>query len=115
MIRSMGVAPIDIPFHQLPWQQRLEFIVATMREMSSNTDPQRMVNAYIKRMRRMIPADRWMAISRRDLSAPRFRVTRSDLWENAINPWTDRGALPLLEGGLLAELIYGEEPRIIEA
>ena len=61
----------------------------------------------------MIPSDRWMAISRRDLTAPQYRVTRSDMWESPINPWKDRSSLPLLEGGLLAELIYNEEPRII--
>ena len=61
----------------------------------------------------MIPSDRWMAISRRDLNAPRYRVTRSDMWESPINPWKDRNSLPLMEGGLLAELIYNEEPRII--
>ncbi len=104
----------EIPFNELPWQQRLEFSVQTVREMSSQVDPQQMVQSYLRRVRYMIPSDRWMAISRRDLSAPRFRITRSDLWESPLNPWKDKSALPLLEGGLLAELIYNEEPRIID-
>jgi hypothetical protein len=53
----------DIPFNELPWPQRLEFTVATMREMSQQTDPQQMVQAYLRRVRYMIPSDRWMAIS----------------------------------------------------
>src|SRR4051812_6304953 len=105
--------PRDIPFNQLPWQERLQFSVDTVREMSGHTDPQQMVEAYLRRVRKMIPSDRWMAISRRDLHAPQFRITRSDMWETPLNPWRDRSKLPLLEGGLLAELIYAEEPRII--
>jgi sigma-B regulation protein RsbU (phosphoserine phosphatase) len=85
-----------------------------MRELSSQTDPHQMIQSYLRRVRIMVPSDRWMAISRRDLSAPKFRITRSDLWETPLNPWKDRSALPLMEGGLLAELIYGEEPRIID-
>src|SRR5690349_15501961 len=57
----------ETSFHDLPWPQRLDFIVEMMREMSTNTDPQVMVQAYIARMRRMVPSDRWMAVSRRDL------------------------------------------------
>src|SRR5438477_9034200 len=110
---SMSDAASITPFHQLPWEQRLDFIVAMMREMSSQTDPQTMVQTYIRRMRRMVPSDRWLAISRRDLSYPQFRITRSTLWETPVNPWENRPALPLLSGGLLAELIYDECPRII--
>src|SRR5215510_7065936 len=105
--------PPAIPFAKLPWQQRLDFIVSTMREMSSQADPHEMVQAYIKRMRTMVPSDGWMAISRRDLDSPQFRITRSTLWDQPINPWRNRSALPLLSGGLCAELIYGEQPRII--
>ncbi len=109
----MSESPAGISFPQLPWKQRLDFVVEMMREMSSNTDPQQMVQAYIRKIRVLIPADRWMAISRRDLQAPNFRITRSDMWDSPVNPWTDRNALPHLQGGLCAELIYAEEPRII--
>jgi phosphoserine phosphatase RsbU/P len=103
----------ETSFHDLPWPQRLDFIVDMMREMSTNTDPQGMVQSYIARMRRMVPSDRWMAVSRRDLQSPQYRITRSTMWETPLNPWRDRGRLPLLSGGLLAELIYAEQPRII--
>lgn len=96
------------------WRQRLDGIVATVREMSLQTDPQAMVAAYGARMRQLLPSDRFVALSRRDLLPPRYRVTRSSQWAEAINPWTQKDRLPVLEGGLLGELIYGDEPRIID-
>lgn len=86
----------------------------TMRELSLQTDPQAMVHQYYERMRQVNPhVDRRMALSRRDLTYPQFRVTRFSDWEDDINPWKEPDRLPLLSGGLLAELIYGNEPRII--
>ena len=66
-----------IPFYDLPWPQRLDFIVETMREMSSQIDPQEMVETYGRRVRYMSPADRRISISRRDLKPPEYRITRS--------------------------------------
>lgn len=96
------------------WQQRLAIIVEMMREMSRQTDPQEMVRAYGRRIRRVLPADLSMSLSRRDLAPPKYRITRCSLWEEPINPWKEKDRLPVLEGGLLGELIYGNEPRIIE-
>jgi sigma-B regulation protein RsbU (phosphoserine phosphatase) len=96
------------------WQQRLDAIVEMMREMSLQTDPQEMVRAYGERVRRLMPSDRALSLSRRDLTAPKYRITRSTTWDQTINPWKERDRLPLLEGGLLAGLIYGDEPKIID-
>jgi len=96
------------------WRGRLATIVATMRDMSRQTDPQAMVRAYGSRMRQLMPVDRSVAVSRRDLDPPRYRITRSSLWKDEINPWKEKDRLPLFEGGLLGELIYGDEPRIID-
>ena len=82
--------------------------------MSRQTDPQAMVRAYGARIRQFMPVDRSVALSRRDLEPPRYRITRSSLWKDEINPWKEKDRLPLLEGGLLGELIYGDEPRIID-
>ncbi|TVQ59294.1 MAG: stage II sporulation protein E [Phycisphaerales bacterium] len=95
------------------WRERLDHIVETMREMSRQTDPQSMVRSYGARMRRIMPVDRLVAISRRGMEAPRFMVTRDSRRAQEINPWSQRDALPVLEGGLLAELLYADEPRII--
>jgi sigma-B regulation protein RsbU (phosphoserine phosphatase) len=48
------------------------------------------------------------------LSFPKYRITRSTTWREEINPWKEKDRLPLLEGGLLSELIYGDEPQIID-
>lgn len=95
------------------WRQRLDFIVATMKEMSVQVDPQAMVRSYRERMRQLIPTDRALSLSRRGLEYPRFRVTRSTQWKAEVNPWTQKELLPLIEGGLLAELIYADAPVIL--
>jgi sigma-B regulation protein RsbU (phosphoserine phosphatase) len=96
------------------WRERLNVILATMREMSVQTDPQEMRSAYARRMRQLRKTDRSVSLSRRDLEAPRYRVTRSTTWTEDINPWKEKDRLPLLEGGLFAEWIYGNEPRIFD-
>lgn len=96
------------------WEQRLKHIVDTTREMSQQTDPQAMVRAYASRVRKLIPADRTVALSRRGLTWPEVRITRSSQWKTEVNPWKEKDKLPVLRGGLLAELIYGDEPRIID-
>jgi sigma-B regulation protein RsbU (phosphoserine phosphatase) len=96
------------------WQDRLAHIVTTMREMSRQTDPQAMVRAYGQRMRELMPTDRMVSLSRRDLESPQYRITRSSLWKDELNPWKDVSKLPLFDRGLLGELLYGDEPRIID-
>lgn len=96
------------------WEVRLARIVDLVREMSLHTDPQEMVRAYGGHMRRILPVDRSISLSRRGLEAPAVKITRSSLWEEAINPWTEPNRLPVIRGGILAELIYGDEPRIID-
>src|SRR5215213_3066251 len=103
-------AQIPTNLFALPLEERLAFVTDTMREMSEQTEPQAMVRAYSQRIRRLWPSDGYVSLSRRDLAAPRFRVTRSSVWERAgrvLNPWSQKNQIPILEGGLLAELIYG--------
>jgi HD-GYP domain-containing protein (c-di-GMP phosphodiesterase class II) len=96
-------------------QDDLSTVVALLREISRCTDPEAMVHAYAKRRNELIPIDRSVALSRRDLQAPLYRITRSDLWKQTVNPWTQKDLLPVLSGGLLGELLYGGEPRIVES
>jgi sigma-B regulation protein RsbU (phosphoserine phosphatase) len=96
------------------WRTRLDVIVATMREMSTQTDPLEMRNAYGRRMRLLRPTDRSVSLSRRDLEAPRYRITRSTTWTEDINPWKEKDRLPLLEGGLISEWIYSNEVRFFD-
>ncbi len=96
-----------------PWPERLAHIVDTMRALSRQTDPQEMVNTYGERMEGAFDADRMVSLSRRDLARPWYRITRSSTWEEDINPWLERSRLPRFESGLLGELLYADEPRII--
>jgi sigma-B regulation protein RsbU (phosphoserine phosphatase) len=96
------------------WRQRLGLIVEMVREMSLQTDPQEMVRSYAGRIRRLLPSDRSISLSRRGLTTPQYRITRSSTWQEKIDPWKEKDQLPLLAGGLLAQLIYGDEPRIID-
>ncbi len=96
------------------WRRRLDIIVDTMRQMSRETDPQGMVRTYASRIREILPTDRFIAMSRRGLEFPQYRITRSSQWSEAINPWKEKHRLPLLEGGFLGELLYGQVPRLID-
>jgi sigma-B regulation protein RsbU (phosphoserine phosphatase) len=95
-------------------RQTLDHIVETMREMSLQEDPQAMVRSYASRIRRFQKVDGFVALSRRGLEYPKYRITRSSTWEQEIDPWQEKHRLPILEGGLLGELIYGDVPRIID-
>src|SRR5262245_5494269 len=97
-------------FGENGWREQMAFVVASMREMSSQTDPQEMSRAYGRRMRTVLPVDGSLSLSRRDLAAPSYRITRSSRWQEEINPWKQKDRLPLLHGGLGAEWIYGDEP-----
>jgi sigma-B regulation protein RsbU (phosphoserine phosphatase) len=96
------------------WRDQLAMVVETMRSMSVHTDPNDMVQDYGARMEKVLRRDRLISLSRRGHEAPVFRVTRDSERVNSINPWTQRDQLPVLHGGLLAELIYGDQPRIID-
>ena len=96
------------------WRQRLAMITEMMREMSLQDDPQAMVRSYGERVRRLMPSDGWVSLSRRGLEPPRYRITRASIWTEPIDPWKQKDRLPLLEGGLLGELLHGDEPRIID-
>jgi sigma-B regulation protein RsbU (phosphoserine phosphatase) len=96
------------------WQNRLAVIVDTMREISRQTDPQAMVRIYGGRIRQLMPVDRSVSLSRRGLTFPNYRITRSTTWQENINPWKEKERLPLFAGGLLSRLIYADEPQLID-
>src|SRR6266481_3923941 len=82
------------------WRARLAHVVQTVREMSTQIDPQEMVRAYGSRMRTLIPMDRHVSLSRRGLEHPQVRITRSDLWKEQLDPWKNPDKLPVFTGGL---------------
>lgn len=96
------------------WQERLDAVYDMMHQMSRQTEPQEMVRSYIQRVSKLFPADRRLSLSRRGLESPQYRITRFSGWEDEIDPWREQHRLPLLEGGLLSELIYSNRPHIID-
>lgn len=105
---------LGLGFASAPWQTRLTSIMEMMREMSTTRDPQSMYRQYSKRVRELHPhVERRLSLSRRGLEFPHYRITRDSEWRDEINPWKQSERLPLLRGGILADLIYGNEPRII--
>ena len=98
----------------LDWHERLDITVEVMRELSLATDPQAMNQVYTRRMGELFPTSRQISLSRRRLEEPLVRVTRSSTWKSDINPWKEQHRLPVLSGGLFAQLIYNDRPRIID-
>jgi len=96
------------------WRERLSHIMETMRLLSRERDPQSMVRVYRDRLDEVSHIDRFLSISRRGLEPPLYRIARSSTWKEEIDPWTERERLPVLQGGLLGELLYGNEPRIFD-
>jgi sigma-B regulation protein RsbU (phosphoserine phosphatase) len=96
------------------WRRSLQVTVEVMRELSLHTDPLAMQRIYTRRMTELFPISRHLTISRRGLERPAVRVTRFSLWPEEINPLKEPERLPIINGGLFGDLIYGDEPRIID-
>ena len=96
------------------WRARLATSVDLMRELSRYTDPDETYQVFARRMAQLYPTARQLSLSRRGLGRPEFRVTRFNLWESTANPYRDVDELPVRRGGLLADLLYADEPRVID-
>ena len=98
------------------WQDELKFVVDFMRELNYQTDPRspRICMAVGLRQGGFVTSDGYLAVRRRDLTYPAYRITRSTTWKENINPWTGKHRLPVFTTGLLCELIYSNNSTIIE-
>ena len=78
-------------------QSSLQTVTDIMRELSRLTDPDDAADLYGNGLRKLnlAPNDRYLGLSRRDLAAPQFRITRNSAWTEHPNPWTERHKLPL--------------------
>lgn len=111
----MTVAPDFFETEPRNWRARLAVSVEVMRELSRSTDPQEMYAIFARRIAQLFPVSRHLTISRRGLRNPEYRVARFSQWKDPINPWKESHRLPAHHGGLLAELLYGDQPRVIDA
>lgn len=100
-------------YRDWPWQDRLAEVVRMMRDISRDTDPQVLSTRYGNWVRSLAGAEGFVAISRRDLLRPWYRITRSSRWTEPINPWREKHKLPLLDRGILGELLYAENAVIL--
>lgn len=102
-----------VPLAEQSWQDRLGQVDSLMREISNHTDPQDMVRSYAQRMRALYHNDGIVGLSRRDLASPKYRITRSHLWKEAVDPWLNPHKLPVFDHGLLGDLLYAGKPQLI--
>lgn len=110
----MTVAADFFDTEQRNWRARLAVSVEVMRELSRAADPQEMYAVFARRMVQLFPVSRHLTISRRGLRNPEYRVSRYSQWSDPVNPWKEAHRLPVHHGGLLAELLYADQPRVID-
>ena len=65
-------------------------------------------------MQSVYQLDGFLSLSRRGLEPPDYLIARSSRWDTQPSPWRDRDRLPRLHGGVLGELLYGNEPRLFD-
>jgi sigma-B regulation protein RsbU (phosphoserine phosphatase) len=92
---------------------RLRRIDDLVMEMSVQDDAERLVRVFGRQGAFLVHRDGFVSLSRRELAAPYYRITRSWRWREAINPWTEPHRLPLLDRGLLGELLYVGKPAVL--
>ncbi|HEX8521684.1 MAG TPA: PP2C family protein-serine/threonine phosphatase [Tepidisphaeraceae bacterium] len=96
------------------WQDELEIIDRTMKAISGVTDPEELVEIYWNGINQMMPIEHYLSLSRRNLSAPWYIITRSSRFTEHFNPWTQRDLLPRFDTGLLSEIAYANKPVLID-
>jgi phosphoserine phosphatase RsbU/P len=101
-------------YRRRPWEEELAIIDRVMRSVSDITEPEAMVEAYWNGISELIPADDYLALSRRGVEAPECIITRSSRFAEPINPWEARHLLPRVSEGILSEIAYADRPIFIE-
>ena len=89
-------------------------VISLLQDISRHQDPMSMLSAYAAHRNQTFPIDRSVSLSRRDLQPPAYRITRSDLWPQEINPWKQKNRLPAFSGGLLGKLLYDGRAVILD-
>ncbi|MHC4995177.1 MAG: PP2C family protein-serine/threonine phosphatase, partial [Planctomycetota bacterium] len=92
------------------WRQRVDHVAQTMREVSKQTDPQAMVDAYTARISFGL-SERFISLSRRGVRSPNVVIARDNLRDRQPDVWKQRDQLPVITHGLLSDLIYSDRPH----
>ncbi|MCA8982686.1 MAG: SpoIIE family protein phosphatase [Planctomycetaceae bacterium] len=96
-----------------PAADKLDDIVAMMREISRQSDPVEIFREYATRVRRIYPVDRVLLL-RRSLSGDEsIQATVIDDWEAPVHPWADSDRFQTITGGMLVSIFERGEATII--
>jgi phosphoserine phosphatase RsbU/P len=101
--------------HELSWRERLDIVDSLMRDVSRQEDAHKLVQLYSKGVRKLSTIDTLIAVSRRDLERPWYRITRFSGWPEDHNPWTSRDKLPRFDHGFFGDLLYADKPAVLES
>ena len=93
--------------------EQLSQLLSAARELSRHEDPHALLDIAADRSRLLIGHESSVAITRRNLEHPRVRLLRSPLVKPPADPWKQMDQMPIVEGGLFAELLYAGEARVI--
>ena len=85
-----------------------------VRQLSHEEDPDRIIRVFAGHDRQTLSRDGVVSLSRRGLAPPHYRVTRSNLWKQAVNPGQQPEKLPIFDRGILGELLYAGRPAIVD-
>jgi sigma-B regulation protein RsbU (phosphoserine phosphatase) len=92
---------------------RLQRIDALVRDLSIQEDPERLIRVFSQQSDLLWPRDGLLTITRRELPAPRYRITRSWRWREPLSSGTDLHRLPIYDHGLLGDLLYAGKPAVM--
>src|SRR5262245_56686540 len=92
----------------------LALVLDAARDMSRHDDPTQVMRVALSHGRRVIRFDRSLAATRRELEAPRIRITRCDAPGTPFHDSTGKDEFPPIDGGLLSDLLYDGQPRLID-
>ncbi|MBW7903939.1 MAG: serine/threonine-protein phosphatase [Phycisphaerae bacterium] len=103
----------EIPADLTPAVRIHEYMLL-MRELSRQTDPEQLLRSYRARAQFVVPGDHFISLSRKDLSDGRVKITRTTRWEEPINPWKEPERLPIIDRGILCDLMRVAHPVKID-
>src|SRR5438093_4231595 len=92
---------------------RLQRLDALVKELSVQEDPEQLIRVFDRQADMVFRRDGLVTLTRRELEAPWYRVTRSWRWKEDVYFPTDGHRLPLASGGLLGQLLYAGKPAVI--
>lgn len=92
---------------------RVRQAIDAVRALSTIADPNDAYRSFRATTKHFFQSDRTISLSRRNLERPQFRITRDGSSSGGLDPWAKTNDIPVLSGGLLAELVWAGELRVI--